>query len=101
MADPKMPLDEVRHVARLARLSLSEEELGDMQRRLEAILGHVAELDAVDVEGVEPTFHPVALEAPMRPDVLVPSLSRDEALAAAPATEEGAFSVPQVMEADS
>ncbi len=101
MSDPKITREEVRHVAALARLALSEEEVGRMQTTLDAILGYVAELDGLDLEGVEPTFHAVPMTAPLRADAVLPSLPRDEALAAAPAVEAGGFSVPRVLEGDS
>lgn len=72
-----------------------------MQKDLDAILGYVALLDAVDTAGVEPTAHAITLVSPLREDQVVPSLDRDEALAAAPASNDGGFSVPKVMEVES
>ena len=80
----KISIDEVRKVARLARLALSEEETVRMQAQLDSILGYVAEIDGLDVAGVEPTFHAVPRVAPLRVDVVRPSLARAETLAAAP-----------------
>lgn len=96
-----MTADEVRKVARLARLDLGPDEVERMTADLGAILAHMAELDAVDVAGVEPTFHAVPLDAPLREDRVAPSLDRERALAAAPRVEAGAFAVPKVLEADS
>jgi aspartyl-tRNA(Asn)/glutamyl-tRNA(Gln) amidotransferase subunit C len=100
MAEPKLTLDEVRRVARLARLALTDAEAETMRAQLEHILGYMAELDAVDVSAVEPTYHAIPLDAPLRPDVVRPGLPREEALAAAPATEAGGFAVPKVLEGD-
>ncbi|MFW5920516.1 MAG: Asp-tRNA(Asn)/Glu-tRNA(Gln) amidotransferase subunit GatC [Polyangiales bacterium] len=100
MADPKISLDEVRHVAELARLELSDDEAQTMRAQLDDILRYMAELDAVDVEGVEPTYHAIPMDAPLRRDVVQPSLPREETLAAAPAQAEGGFAVPRVLEVD-
>ena len=97
----KITLAQVRHVAKLARLALSEDELETMRVQLSRILGHVASLDLLDVSDVPPTSHAVPMQAPMRADVLRDSLPRSELLAAAPSTEAGAFAVPQVMEGES
>jgi len=86
--------DEVVHVARLARLALTEEELDPFAGQLDAILeavGKVAELDLADVE---PTLHPLALSNVLAEDEPRPSLSVEEALANAPESEDGAFRVP-------
>lgn len=99
--EEKITLAQVHHVAKLARLALSDAELETMREQLSRILGHVASLDALDVADVPPTSHAVPMEAPMRPDVLRDSLPRSELLAAAPATEAGAFAVPKVMDGDS
>jgi aspartyl-tRNA(Asn)/glutamyl-tRNA(Gln) amidotransferase subunit C len=101
MSDAKITLAEVRHVAGLARLALPEDELVRMQATLDGILGYMTELSALDLEGVEPTVQAVPMQAPLREDVVRPSLPRDEALAAAPASEAGGFAVPQVMEGGS
>ncbi len=101
MGDPKITRDEVRHVAGLARLALRDDEIGRMQTTLDAILGYVAELEAIDLTGVEPTFHAVPLRGRFREDEVLPSLPREEALAAAPASEAGGFAVPRVLEGES
>lgn len=97
MGEPKITLEQVCHVADLARLALPESELETMRSQLASILDYMAELDAIDVEGVEPSYHAVALAAPLRPDVVQPSLPREESLAAAPQTAAGGFAVPRVM----
>jgi aspartyl-tRNA(Asn)/glutamyl-tRNA(Gln) amidotransferase subunit C len=86
--------DQVLHVARLARLSLSEEEVETMVGELSGILEHVDRIGNLDLEGVEPTSHVVALENVLRPDEPRPSLPPDVALAPAPEPQDGAFRVP-------
>jgi aspartyl-tRNA(Asn)/glutamyl-tRNA(Gln) amidotransferase subunit C len=86
--------DQVLHVARLARLRLSEEEVEKMVGELSGILEHVDRIGNLDLEGVEPTSHVVALENVLRADEPRPSLPRDVALASAPEPSKGAFRVP-------
>jgi aspartyl-tRNA(Asn)/glutamyl-tRNA(Gln) amidotransferase subunit C len=86
--------DQVLHVARLARLELSEEELERMAGELSGILEHVDRISELDLEGVEPTSHVVALENVLRPDEPRPSWSREEVLERAPDPASGAFRVP-------
>ena len=100
MTDPRITLEQVRHVARLAALAVDEDTLAAMQHDLEAILEHMTELEALDTTGVEPTSHPIDVRAPLRPDAVQPSLPRSEALAAAPESHAGGFAVPRVLEAD-
>jgi aspartyl-tRNA(Asn)/glutamyl-tRNA(Gln) amidotransferase subunit C len=88
----------VDHVARLARLALSEEERERMQAELTQILDHAAKIQALDLDGVEPTSHALPLSNVMRPDELTPSLSQEEALANAPEVEDGRFKVPRILE---
>ena len=89
--------DEVAHLARLARLALTDNELDSFAGQLDAILGHVGRIQAVDVTGVEPTDNPLKDVNVTRPDVVVPCLSQDEALAAAPKAEDGRFAVPRIL----
>ena len=86
--------EQVLHVARLARLRLSEEEVETMVGELSGILDHVDRIGNLELEGVEPTSHVVELENVLRADEPRPSLPRDVALAPAPETFEGAFRVP-------
>jgi aspartyl-tRNA(Asn)/glutamyl-tRNA(Gln) amidotransferase subunit C len=86
--------DQVLHVARLARLALDEEELERMASELSGILEHVERIGELDLDGVEPTSHVVALENELRPDEPRPSLPRERALEPAPDPAEGAFRVP-------
>jgi aspartyl-tRNA(Asn)/glutamyl-tRNA(Gln) amidotransferase subunit C len=86
--------DQVLHVARLARLALSDEEVEQMAGELNAVLEHVELISSLDLEGVEPTSHVVKLENVLRPDEPEPSLPRERALEGAPDPAEGAFRVP-------
>lgn len=90
--------DDVNHVALLARLELSEEESERFSIELNAILSHVEQIQSLDVKGIEPTSHPLALENVMREDEPRPSLPHDDALANAPEREGGGFRVPPVIE---
>jgi aspartyl-tRNA(Asn)/glutamyl-tRNA(Gln) amidotransferase subunit C len=85
---------DVLHVARLARLELSGEEVDRMAGELSAVLGHIEKISELDLEGVAPTSHVVEVANALRPDEPRPSLPRDEALAAAPAVADGGFEVP-------
>lgn len=93
----KISLEEVRHVAHLARLELSEEELEVLQGELSALLDHVDAITALDTDGVPPTSHPLPLSNVLRADEPRPGLTPAEALAAAPAVEDGRFSVPSIL----
>jgi aspartyl-tRNA(Asn)/glutamyl-tRNA(Gln) amidotransferase subunit C len=86
--------EQVLHVARLARLRLSEEEVARMQGELSTILDHIEKLAELDLEGVEPTSHVVELENVLREDVPRPSLPREKALEQAPDAAAGGFRVP-------
>jgi aspartyl-tRNA(Asn)/glutamyl-tRNA(Gln) amidotransferase subunit C len=90
--------EEVIHVARLARLHLSDEELERMREQLDAILAYIDKLRELDVEGVEPTSHAVPLINVMRDDAVVPCLSQEEALANAPDRADAFFRVPRIIE---
>jgi aspartyl-tRNA(Asn)/glutamyl-tRNA(Gln) amidotransferase subunit C len=85
---------EVLHVATLARLDLSEEEVERMASELSAVLDHIETISELDLEGVRPTSHVVEVESALRSDEPVPSLSREAALAAAPDADDQGFRVP-------
>lgn len=89
--------DEVAHLARLARLALTDDELDSFAGQLDAILAHVGRIQSVDVTGVEATDNPLKDVNVTRPDAVVPSLTQDEALAAAPRAEDGRFAVPRIL----
>ncbi len=86
--------EQVLHVARLARLELSDEDVERMAGELSAILEHVERISALDLDGVPPTTHVVALVNVLREDVPRPSLPRERALEPAPDPDDGAFRVP-------
>lgn len=89
----------VRHVARLARLSLSETELAEAREHFRKVLAYVAELDAVDTEGIDPAAQPAqGLEA-LREDAPGPSLDTAEALRNAPGASPPFFVVPKIIDA--
>jgi aspartyl-tRNA(Asn)/glutamyl-tRNA(Gln) amidotransferase subunit C len=93
-----LSLDDVRKVARLARLELSEADLARMQTQLSAILDYVAQLNELDTAGVEPLAHPLPIANVFRPDEPAPSLSPDAALQNAPNRQGDYFGVPAVFE---
>ena len=94
----KLSREEVEHVALLARLGLSEEELEKFREQLSNILENFEILKQVDTTDVPPTSHPVALQNVLREDEIAPSLSSDEVLSNAPSQEEGFFKVRAVLE---
>jgi len=88
--------EEVEHVARLARLTFSEEELVRLQQELGKIIGYINQLSQLDLSGVEPTFHAVRLINVLRPDEPQPGLTQQEATANGPVVEAGQFVVPRI-----
>lgn len=100
-----MPLTEkdVRYVADLAHLDLTDDEVRSLQPQLSAILDYVQKLNQLDTSGVEPMAQAIAPTAPegqMRPDQTAPSLPQEAALASAPEAGGGCFKVPSVIERD-
>ena len=94
----KLSREEVKHLALLARLGLSEAELERFREQLSNILENFGILQRVDTTNVEPTAHSVALENVLRDDEPMPSLSADEVLANAPSQGESHFKVRAVLE---
>jgi aspartyl-tRNA(Asn)/glutamyl-tRNA(Gln) amidotransferase subunit C len=90
--------DQVEHVAKLARLNLTEDEAVQYTTQLNAILNFFEKLDELDTERVEPTSHVMEVYNVMRADEERPSIEREEALRNAPDHEDGQFKVPAVME---
>ena len=88
--------EDVLHVAKLARLEIPEDQIERVQAELGAILEAVGKVSELDLEGVEPTSHPLDLVNVWAPDEPRPSLSREDALANAPDPADGAFRVPAV-----
>ncbi|MGC4123191.1 MAG: Asp-tRNA(Asn)/Glu-tRNA(Gln) amidotransferase subunit GatC [Myxococcales bacterium] len=94
----KLSLEQVRHVARLARLTLSPAEEERYARQLGEVLGYVEALSEVDTSAVVPTAHAAEIPNPMRDDVVLPSLDPEVALANAPARSGTAVAVPKIIE---
>lgn len=95
---PSLTPDEVAHLARLSRLSLTPAELEHLGGQLEVILGAVAAVAQVAADDVPPTTHAVPVVNVLRPDEVRPCLDRDEVLACAPSAEDGRFRVPRILE---
>jgi aspartyl-tRNA(Asn)/glutamyl-tRNA(Gln) amidotransferase subunit C len=91
-------LDEVRHVARLARLQLDETEMLSLQGELNALLGHFADIQSIRTTGIEPTSHAVVIQNVWSSDVPLVCLPREEALRNAPVSKAGLFVVPMIIE---
>ena len=89
--------DEVAKLAGLARIEMSEEELVSLSKEFTVILDAVARVQEVASADVAPTSHPLSLRNVFRPDVVVPSLSPEDALSGAPAQEDQRFRVPQSL----
>jgi aspartyl-tRNA(Asn)/glutamyl-tRNA(Gln) amidotransferase subunit C len=96
-----MPVEiDIAHVARLARLDLSDEELEAYRSQLSVILDHAARVQSLDADPNAENAHPLGLTNIFRDDVVLPSLDRDEVLASAPETADGYFVVPPAMEGE-
>jgi aspartyl-tRNA(Asn)/glutamyl-tRNA(Gln) amidotransferase subunit C len=98
MAEPaRLTRAEVAHVADLARLELTEEELDLFTGQLAEVLDHAADVASLDLTDVVPTAHAMAVTNVLRPDEPHPVLDRDEVMAAAPSVEEYRFRVPRIL----
>lgn len=86
--------EQVLHTARLARLALTDDEVGTMAGELSKILEHIEKISVLELDDVPPTTHVVPGDGSLRPDEPRPSLPRDVALAQAPATADDGFLVP-------
>jgi aspartyl-tRNA(Asn)/glutamyl-tRNA(Gln) amidotransferase subunit C len=93
----KISRADVAHLARLARLAVSEEELDLFAGQLDVVLDAVARVGEAAAEDVAPTTHAVPMTNVTRPDTVTPSLPRDVVLAGAPAAEDGRFRVPRIL----
>lgn len=93
-----MDLTTVKHVAKLARLNLTEDEAARMAADMVRITEHIEQLGKVEVKGVEATIHPVATRNQWRPDHVAPGLAREAATSNAPESEQNFFKVPPVIE---
>jgi aspartyl-tRNA(Asn)/glutamyl-tRNA(Gln) amidotransferase subunit C len=98
MAEPeRLTREAVAHVANLARLELTEDELDLFTVQLAEVLDHAADVASLDLDGVAPTAHAMAVTNVLRPDEPRPVLDRDEVLAQAPAVEDHRFRVPRIL----
>jgi len=89
---------DVKYVAHLARMHLSDKEALVFQKQLEHVLEHVRTLSALDVEGVEPTAHAVPVHNVFREDTVTPSLDHQTVMDNAPSSRSGLFIVPRILE---
>ncbi|HXN06268.1 MAG TPA: Asp-tRNA(Asn)/Glu-tRNA(Gln) amidotransferase subunit GatC [Nitrospiria bacterium] len=94
----KISDEEVAHVARLAKLALSDEEKSAYTRQMEQILTHIDQLNEVETKGVEPTSHAIRIENIFREDQVTTSLPLDQALGNAPDQDQAFFRVPKIIE---
>lgn len=88
---------QVRHVARLSRLKLTDEQIHYFAQQLSAVLGYIDKLNELDVQGIEPMAHPTDMTNKLRPDVPSQPMPTDLALANAPASDPPFFKVPKVL----
>ena len=88
---------DVRHVATLARLALTDEQVTTLQHELSSILDHIDEIQKLDLADVEPTAHPLDVVNVTRADEPKPGLTQEQALANAPESAEGAFVIPRIV----
>lgn len=95
---PTLDRRDVAHLARLARIAMTDDELDHLAGQLDVILGAVARVQEVAAADVPPTSHPLALTNVLRPDQPRPSLGAAAALAAAPADEDDRFRVPRILD---
>ncbi|MFV0532336.1 MAG: Asp-tRNA(Asn)/Glu-tRNA(Gln) amidotransferase subunit GatC [Cumulibacter sp.] len=98
MAEEKISREEVAHLAHLARLEVTDEEIDTFAVQLESILENVAKIAEVSDAGATPSSHNVSMTNVTRPDVVTASLDRDEVLAQAPAAEQDRFRVPRILD---
>ena len=96
MAQP-ISTQDVAHVARLARLALSDEELERYTIQLAGVLEHAADIESLDIGSVPPTAHPFPLANVLREDIARPSLNREEVLSQAPDVEADRFRIPRIL----
>jgi aspartyl-tRNA(Asn)/glutamyl-tRNA(Gln) amidotransferase subunit C len=94
---PAISRAEVAHLARLARLAVTEEELDTFAAQLDVILTSVARVGKVAADDIRPTSHAVPLTNVFRSDQIRPGLTQEQALSGAPAKEQGRFQVPQIL----
>ncbi len=100
MHERKISPEQVRHVAKLGRLALSDKQVERFAGQLESILEYVAKIEEVDTNGVEPMAHAVPLHNVLRDDIVEPSLPLEEVLKNAPETDGPFFKVPKIIGGD-
>jgi aspartyl-tRNA(Asn)/glutamyl-tRNA(Gln) amidotransferase subunit C len=93
----RLTREDVAHVAHLARLDVTDDELDLYTEQLAAVLEHAADIEALDTSGVAPTAHPLPITNVLRDDAVEPSVDRDEVLSQAPSVEDGRFKVPPIL----
>lgn len=89
--------EQVRHVALLSRLALSDEQVHVLSEQLNTILEHIETIQELDLSEVPPTAHAVSVTNSMRPDEVVPGLTQEQALRNAPKQRDGAFVIPRIV----
>lgn len=94
----RISIDQVKHVAHLARLAITEEEAEVFQKQLERIISFAEELNELDTENVEPTSHALKMKNVMREDVPEKGLPREEVLKNVPEHQDGLIKVPSILE---
>ena len=94
---PALRREDVAHVAKLARLTMSESELDRFTEQLGQVLEHASDMNALDLEGVVATAHPFGLVNVVRDDEVRPGLDHDAVMAMAPDAEDGRFAVPRIL----
>jgi aspartyl-tRNA(Asn)/glutamyl-tRNA(Gln) amidotransferase subunit C len=94
----KLSREEILHIARLAKIALTEEEINRLSGQLSSLLEHFQVLQEVNTDNIPPTAQPNDLRSVLREDTVIPSLSPDDVLANAPRQEEGYFRVRAVLE---
>lgn len=97
MNEVKISREEVEHVAFLARLELTEEELATNTEQLNSILEYAAMLEKLNTDDIKPTAHAVPLHNVLREDQVKPSMAREKVLANAPDAQDGFFKVPRIV----
>lgn len=97
MSDEQISRDDVEHVARLARLALTDDEVTLFSEQLSGILEHAARVSALPTDDVPPSTHPMPLRNVLRADTVRPSLDREAVLAEAPDTADGRIRVPRIL----
>ena len=94
----KISLEDVQHIANLARLTFNEQEMESYQHQLSRILDYIEKLNQLDTEGVPPTSHVIPIRNVMKPDEKRDLFQREDIIANAPSAEQGYFEVPKVID---